>query len=146
MDQNKDPLEPCHLGVPSGASVLSLWYVWRKQCTNLAPTLTLSPNIPKWDSAWPTSPRSSIRCVQTNFEVCGMFGINCAPILRQDYHCLEMDQNELSLVSHHLGVLPGASKIISEPIVLWHKSCTYLAPTLTLSSNGLKWDSMTHIT
>jgi hypothetical protein len=26
---------------------LSLWYVWRKPCTYLAPTLTLSPNGPK---------------------------------------------------------------------------------------------------
>jgi hypothetical protein len=46
---------------------LSLWYVWLKQCTYLAPMLTLSPNEPKQDSTWPTSP-SSIRCVQNNFR------------------------------------------------------------------------------
>jgi hypothetical protein len=63
---------------------LSLWYVWRKPCTYLAPTLTLSPNGSKWDSTWPTSPRSSIRCVYTDFWACGMFGANRAPILRQD--------------------------------------------------------------
>jgi hypothetical protein len=47
---------------------LSLWYVLRKPCTYLAPTLTLYPNRPKWDSTWPTSPRSS-------------FGANHTPIL-----------------------------------------------------------------
>jgi hypothetical protein len=38
---------------------LSLWHVWGKLCTYLAPTLTPSPNGPKRDSRWPTSPRSS---------------------------------------------------------------------------------------
>jgi hypothetical protein len=33
---------------------LSLWYIWRKPYTYLAPTLTLSPNGPKRDSTWPT--------------------------------------------------------------------------------------------
>jgi hypothetical protein len=46
---------------------LSVWYVWRKPCTYLAQTLTLSPNGQKQDSSWPMSPRSSIRCVQNNF-------------------------------------------------------------------------------
>jgi hypothetical protein len=32
----------------------SLWYVRRKPCTYIAPTLTLSPNGPKRDSTWPT--------------------------------------------------------------------------------------------
>jgi hypothetical protein len=43
---------------------LSLWYVWRKPCTYLALTLTPYLNAPKWDSTRPTSPRSSIVCVQ----------------------------------------------------------------------------------
>jgi hypothetical protein len=47
---------------------LRLWYFQRKPCTYLAPTLTLSRNGPKWDSTWPTSPRSCIRCVQNIFE------------------------------------------------------------------------------
>jgi hypothetical protein len=33
---------------------LSLWYVWRKPCTYIAPTLTLSPNETKQDSRRPT--------------------------------------------------------------------------------------------
>jgi hypothetical protein len=44
----------------------SLWYVWRKPCTHHAPKLTLSPNGLKGDSTWPTSPMSSIWCVQNN--------------------------------------------------------------------------------
>jgi hypothetical protein len=40
---------------------LSLRDVWRKPCTYLEPTLTLSPNGSKQDSTWPTSPTSSIR-------------------------------------------------------------------------------------
>jgi hypothetical protein len=45
---NKLPLEPrtkeCHQVRPKW--FLCLWYVWRKPCTYLAPTLTLSPNRP----------------------------------------------------------------------------------------------------
>jgi hypothetical protein len=33
---------------------LSLWYVWHKPCTYIAPTLTLSPNETKRDSTRPT--------------------------------------------------------------------------------------------
>jgi hypothetical protein len=47
---------------------LSLWYVWRKPCTCLAPTLTQFPNRAERDSTWPSSPRSSIRCVQNYFS------------------------------------------------------------------------------
>jgi hypothetical protein len=67
---------------------LSLWYVWRKPCTYVAPTQTLSPNRPKWDSTWPMSPRSSIGCVQNDFWAYGTLGTKRAPILRQDYHYL----------------------------------------------------------
>jgi hypothetical protein len=46
--------------------LLSLWYVWRKLCTNLAMTLTSSPNGSKQDLTWPTSPRGSFECVQND--------------------------------------------------------------------------------
>jgi hypothetical protein len=52
---------------------LILWYAWRKPCTYHAPKLTLSLKGPKGDSAWPTSPRSSIGCVQNNFWGYGTF-------------------------------------------------------------------------
>jgi hypothetical protein len=35
----------------------------RLKQTYLASSLALSPNGPKWDSTWPTSPRSFIGCV-----------------------------------------------------------------------------------
>jgi hypothetical protein len=46
---------------------LSLWYDWCKPCTYHTPKLTLSPKGQKGDSIWPTSPRSSIGCVQNDF-------------------------------------------------------------------------------
>jgi hypothetical protein len=54
-----------------------LWYIRRKlctYCTYLALRLTLSPNGPKWASTWPTSPRSTIACIQNDFQAYGMFG------------------------------------------------------------------------
>jgi hypothetical protein len=32
----------------------SQWYIWRKLCTYIAPTVSLSPNGSKRDSAWPS--------------------------------------------------------------------------------------------
>jgi hypothetical protein len=83
---NRAPPDPRHLGVPSGASktVMRLWYVWRKPSTYLAPTLTMSQNRSKSDSTWPTSPRSSIRCLQYYFCAYGKSDANRAPILHQE--------------------------------------------------------------
>jgi hypothetical protein len=63
------------------------------------------------------SPRSSIGCVQQDFQADGTFYTNHAPFLCQYYHYLQMDLNKLPLESHHLGVSSGASKTISEPMV-----------------------------
>jgi hypothetical protein len=89
-DRNEHPHEPRH---PEYHQVhpkwfLSLWYVWRKLFTFLALTLTMSPNGLKWDSTWPTSPRSSIECVQNDFQAYDMFSANRASLLPQDYHNL----------------------------------------------------------
>jgi hypothetical protein len=59
---------------------LSLWYICHKLCTYLVPTVTPFPNRWKWDSTWPTSPRSSIESIQNGFWSYGMFGANRAPI------------------------------------------------------------------
>jgi hypothetical protein len=96
---------------------MSLWYVWQKPCPYLAPTLIVSPNRPKRDSTWPTSPRSSIGCVQNDFWAYGRFGTNHAPILHGNWHCLQMDRHEITYDPHHLEVPSGASKMISEPMV-----------------------------
>ena len=129
--ENELPLEPRHLGVPSGApetisepmvhstqtkhlscvkistiskltetsfhfciisyenprvclnQFLSRWYVWRKMCTNLALTLTLSP---RKDARFHMTQvtKGFIGCVQNDFRAYGMFDTNRATILRQD--------------------------------------------------------------
>jgi hypothetical protein len=91
MDRNELTLEPCHLGVPSGApkQFLRLWYIWRKPCTCLALKLTLSPNRPKRAPIWASSPRSTIRCIQNNFWAYGIYGANHAPIMHRNQHSLQ---------------------------------------------------------
>jgi hypothetical protein len=75
------------------------------------------------------------------------FGANRAPILRQDWHYLQMDQNVLPLEPRHLEVSSGASKMISEPVVRlaqsMHLSCT---DTNTVSKPTETRFDMTHVT
>ena len=63
---------------------LKLWCIRRKPCTYLATKLTLFLNRPKRDSIWHRSTRSSIGCIQIDFQAYGMFHANRAPILHQD--------------------------------------------------------------
>ena len=108
---------------------VSLWYVCCKTCTYLAPIRTVSPNGPKRDSTLPMSPMSSIGCIQNDCRAYGTFDANRAPILRQDWHSLQMGRNELPSEPRHLGVPLGASKIIYEQMVrlvqTGHLSRTY---------------------
>ena len=119
IDQNEIPHDPRHLGVPSGVSkIISEHMVCLEQTTYyLASRLALSPNGPKQDSTRPTSPRSSISCVQTDFRAYGTFGANRAPIWHQREQCLQIDQNKIPHDPCHLGVPSGASKMISKPMV-----------------------------
>jgi hypothetical protein len=120
---------------------------FRKPFTYLAPILTRSPNGPKWDSTWPTSPRCSIGCVQNDFQACGTFEASHAPIMRQDYHYRQMDRNKNPLEPRHLRGLSGVSKMFSETMVrlaqTMHQSCTH-------SNTVYKWTKMgfhmTHVT
>jgi hypothetical protein len=116
---------------------LRLWYVWCKLWIYLAPRLSLSPNGPKWDSTWPMSPRSSIGCVQNDFCAYGMFSASRAPILNQDYHYLQTNQNELPFEPRHVGVPSGVSKMISEPMVRFVTNC---APILDWNWHCLQTD------
>jgi hypothetical protein len=116
---------------------LSLWYIWCKPCTYLAPTLKMSPNGSKRDSTWPTSPMSFIRCVQNYFWAYGMFGANRAPILCQDWHSIQMDQNKLPIEPRHQGVPSGLSERIYEP-----KVC--LAQIVHLSCIQTNWNEIPH--
>jgi hypothetical protein len=115
----------------------STYLVLRLALSPNRPTLTLSPNGPKWDSTWPTSPSSFIVHVQNNFRAYGTFNANHAPILHRDKHYLQTDWNELSPEPHHLGGPSGVSKMISKPLYVWHKPCIYPASTQTMSPNGL---------
>jgi hypothetical protein len=63
---------------------LRLWYVRHKPCTYLASRLALYSNGLNRAATWALSPRSTIVCVQNDFWGYGTFGINRAPILRQD--------------------------------------------------------------
>jgi hypothetical protein len=86
MNWIKHPLELRHLEVVSGASkTISEPVVCLAQTMHLSWTDTnTSPNWPKRDSTWPTSPRTTVRCVQNDFSAYGIFGANRTPILRQD--------------------------------------------------------------
>jgi hypothetical protein len=53
----------------------------------------------------------------------------------------QMNWVKLPLDLRHLGVLSGASKMISEPTVCLAQTMHYLAPTPTISPNGPKRDS-----
>jgi hypothetical protein len=117
------------------------WYVRHKPCTYLAPTLTLSRNGPKWDSTWPTSPKSSLRCKQYYFCAYGMFKANRAPILHRNERCPQTDRNEI----HKTHIIKEFHRVFLKLFLrLWHvwsKPCTYLALTLWLFPNAPKWHS-----
>jgi hypothetical protein len=68
-DLNELPVEPRNLGVPSGVSkmIYEPMVCFVRTVTLSSPTLTPSPNRSKQDSTGPTSPRSSIGCIQSNF-------------------------------------------------------------------------------
>jgi hypothetical protein len=111
-----------------------------------APKLTLSPKRKKWNSKWPTSPRSSIGCVQNDVWAYVTFDANRSPILCEDTHYIQTNRNELSLQPHHRGVPSGASKTIFEPLVRLaqtvHLSCT---DTNTVSKRKVRFH-MTRVT
>jgi hypothetical protein len=119
---------------------LSLRYVWRKPCTYLVPILTLSVNGLKWDSTWPTWPRSfhqlrakrhpSLWFVQRKSCIYLASGLAISP-----------NGPEPPLEPRHLGVPSGGSKMISKDRYIWRKPSTNLTPTLTPSPNKPKWDS-----
>ena len=66
-----------------------------------------------------------------NIRAYGTFSANRAPTLRQYYHYLQTDRNELSVEPRHLVVPSGASKIIPEPMVClaqtMHLSCVEIS-------------------
>ena len=67
-------------------------------------------------------------CVQKDFRAYGTLDASRAPNLRQDWHYVRKDRNELPLEPRHLVVPSSASKMISESVVrlaqTMHLSCT----------------------
>ena len=118
---------------------LRRWFVWRKMCTYLAPTLTLSPNGKKCGSTWPMSPRSSIGCIQTIFE----------PMARSMQtvllSCVKISTiSKWSEIRHdqcHLGVPSGASKMIFEPM---SRSTQTVQLSCVKISTISKWSEIPH--
>jgi hypothetical protein len=122
------------------------FHVWHKPRIYLALTLTSSPNRLKRDLTWPITPRSSIGRIKNYFRAYGTFGVNNAPILRQEYHYVQTDQNELPLEPLHLWVPSGESKMILKHMVClaqtMHLSCTN---TNTISKRTEARFDLTHV-
>jgi hypothetical protein len=110
---------------------MSRWYVWRKLFTYLAPTLTLSSNRKKWYSTWPTSPKTSIGCVQNDFRAYVTSSANHAPILHRHWQYLQTERREIPHDPRHLGVTSGSSKMISKTMLcstqIVHLSCVKIS-------------------
>jgi hypothetical protein len=113
---------------------LSLWYVWRKQCTYLVSRLALSPNGPKRASTWASSSSNSIECIQNNFLACGTF---VEPVhLSCTYSNTVSKWTKMRFEFHRV----RPKQLMS----LWYvrrKPCTFLTSRLALSPNGQKWVS-----
>jgi hypothetical protein len=145
--QNELPPEPCHLVVPTDASntISKPMVRWVRSMHQYCIDTNIVSKRTKTRLHMTHSPRSSIECVQHDFQAYGTFGTYRAPILRQDYYCLQTDSNKLPLEPRHLGVSFGVSKMISEHMVRLvqtkHPSCTYIAPAVTVSPNVPKQDS-----
>jgi hypothetical protein len=88
MYRNELTLDPCHVGVPSGASKLisNLWYVQSKPCPYPALTITClqtDRNEIPHDPHQLGLPSHAFKMI---FEP--MVGANRKPILHRDYHYL----------------------------------------------------------
>ena len=135
MDRNKIQHDPRNLGVPSGASktISDPMVQLCKPCNYLAPMLVPPPNGPKQDSTRPTSPRSSIECVQNDFLSLLYVRPQPSTHLASRLASSRNARIELPLEPLHLRVASGASKTISDPTIhlvqTVHLSCTDASTT-----------------
>ena len=89
MYRDELPLEPRYLVVPLGATKMI-----SEPMVRLVQTMHLSCTDAKQKEErfhMTHVTRSSIGCMQNDFRAYVMFDTNRAPILRQDYHYLQMD-------------------------------------------------------
>ena len=127
LTENEFPLEPHHLGVPRvhPKRFLSLWYVWRKLCTYLAPILTPCPNGSKRDSTRPTHLGVASGACKTISKPM----VRLAQTVHLSASAISPNgPNKLPLEPRHIGVPSGVSKTISEPMIhlaqTMHLCCT----------------------
>ena len=104
---------------------LSLWYVWRKPCTYLVPTLTTCPNGLKRALTRPSNlgvPSGASKMISEPMVHLAQT-IYLAPTQTPSPNGLKRD----STWPHHLGVPSFKSKMISDPMVrsaqTMHLSC-----------------------
>jgi hypothetical protein len=114
MDRNELPLEPRHLGVPSGTSkmipepMVHLAQIVHLSCAN---TNTISKHTEiGFDMARVILELHRVR--PNRFLSLWYIRANHATILHQDWHYLKTDRNKLPLEPRHLRVPSGASKRI----------------------------------
>ena len=118
--------------------VRSKWFpsvVWNKQCTYLALILTLSPNGPRQDSTWASSPRSSIVCFRNDFQALYKLCTYLELILILSPNRLKRASTSPPSPRSTIGFVQNDFWAYSTK---GRKPCTYLAPTLTLSPNRTK--------
>jgi hypothetical protein len=124
---------------------LSLWYVRCKPCTYIAPTLTLFPNRPKWDSTWPTHlgvPSGASKMISGPME---------CPAQTAHLSCVKISTiSKWTQTCFYLSLITKEYHRVCPKrfLSLWYvrrKPCTYLVSRLALSPNGMKrastWDS-----
>jgi hypothetical protein len=115
---------------------MCLCYVWCKSCTYLAPKLILSPNGPKWDSTWPTPPRSFHQVDPKQFL--SMLYVRHKPCIYLGSR-LTLSPNGLNWASNWASAPRSTIRCIQKRFLgrwyVWRKPCTYLASTLTWSLN-----------
>ena len=115
---------------------LSLWYVWRKLCTYLAPILTPCPNGSKRDSTRPTHLGVASGACKTISKPM----VRLAQTVHLSASAISPNgPNKLPLEPRHIGVPSGAVKMIFGPMVCLaqtvHISCTN-------TNNISKWTEM----
>jgi hypothetical protein len=141
--RNEIPHDPPHLGVPSGASkMISEPMVRSAQNMHLlASRLALSPNLPNQASTWASSPRSTSGASKTIYE----HMVHSAQTVLLSCTDTNIVCKHTKMRLHITHVTYGFHRVCPKWFLslryIWHKSCIYLAPTLTLSPNGSKWGS-----
>ena len=128
---------------------LTLWYIWYKPCTYLAPTLTPSLTQTKTRFHKSNVTYEFQRVRQTDVRAYGTFDAKRATILHRRQHFLQTDRNEISHDPCHLGVPSGASKTISNPMVrstqTAHLSCVKISTISTWTANRARLAQTGHL-